>query len=96
MNQAAVICIVLLGVFFLSVCDNGKVVGNPPRWPPGPVNPGCGLEHVVAGGETQWTVAARYAGSQDKHLWLRRMRWASHLATDDDHLYPGQVLCVAW
>lgn len=93
MNQAAVIGIVLLGIFFLSVCKKGSEPGWPP---PAPVSPYCRLEHVVGGGETQWTVAARYAGIQDKHLWLRRMRWASHLATDDDHLYPGQVLCVAW
>lgn len=57
---------------------------------------GCRFEHVVGRGETQWMVADRYAGSENKHLWLRRMRRASNLATDDDHLYPGQVLCVAW
>lgn len=70
--------------------------GNTGCRPETPSVPGCRSEYVVAKGETQWMVADHYAGSENKHLWLRRMRRASNLATDDDHLYPGQVLCVAW
>ena len=97
MNNMPIIIVILMGLCFMTICDK-----NPP------VNAGnnqisiitrfsgCRFEHVVGDGETQWTVAARYAGSQEKHLWLRQMRRASYLATDDDHVYPGQVLCVAW
>jgi hypothetical protein len=98
---------VVLALWFVSVCNRvplfhvtlPSVTFVPYPYPDGTGHGqpgGCQLEHVVGRGETQWTVAARYAGSQEKHLWLRRMRRASYLATDDDHLYPGQVLCVAW
>jgi hypothetical protein len=93
MNNMPIIIVILAGLCILSVCDDPP----PPKPPQPPVIPSnCELQHVVGRGETQWMVADRYAGGQNKHLWLRLMRRASYLATDDDHLYPGQVLCVAW
>lgn len=56
----------------------------------------CQLRHVVGLGETQWQIASYYAGAQNKAIWLRNMRYISHLAVDDSALYPGQVLCVQW
>jgi hypothetical protein len=96
MNNMPIIIVILTGLCFLSICDKPPPTTSGSNLPPTTNLSGCRAEHVVGNGETQWTVAARYAGSQDKHLWLRKMRRASYLATDDDHLYPGQVLCVGW
>lgn len=93
----------VLALWFVAVCNRVPLftvalptVSTVPYKPPDVNVTGCRLQHVVGSGETQWMVAGRYAGEANKHLWLRRMRYASHLATDDDHLYPGQILCVAW
>lgn len=97
MNNMPIIIVILAGLSILSVCDDSRPVATKTNVIETSVQASdCQLEHVVASGETQWMVAERYAGSQNKHLWLRLMRRASYLATDDDHLRPGQVLCVAW
>ena len=56
----------------------------------------CSQTYVVEFGETQWQIASYYAGSENKALWLRQMRYLSHLAWNDNSLHPGQVLCVQW
>ncbi|MBU0654454.1 MAG: LysM domain-containing protein [Gammaproteobacteria bacterium] len=99
---------VVLALWFVSVCNRVPLftvalptVTTVPYYPSGHVQPvrygaSCRMRHVVGQGETQWSIAVHYSNGQEKAQWLRQMRRTSNLATDDDHLYPGQVLCVGW
>ncbi|SEB02104.1 LysM domain-containing protein [Thiothrix caldifontis] len=96
----------VLMLWFIGVCETvpvisvGVTLGGVPykQQSSAPVNASvsCQQWHVVGPGETQWAIATRYAGYEEKHQWLRQARRVSGLAADDPQLKANQVLCVAW
>lgn len=93
----------VLMLWFVGTCNTIPVVsatltlgGTPYRPEEPPQEVGCRQWHVVGPGETQWAIATRYAGHQEKHQWLRQARRVSGLSADDDGIRANQVLCVRW
>lgn len=87
----------VMALWCVAVLDPGRLhTRTAPQQPAPPPASGCRALHVAGQGETQWAIANRYAGSQDKHLWLRLMRHVNHLGHENSQLHPGQVVCVRW
>jgi hypothetical protein len=106
-NVVSIIVLAIAAAIVVSICEQPptfpmdtaaeKIVWEPSsRYVQKANGYGCKDIHIVTRGETQWRMADRYAGVQDKHLWLRKMRHVNGLATDDPGLQPGQKLCIAW
>lgn len=54
-------------------------------------------EHTVTGGETLWSIASQYYGSQDKHRDIRELIWEIRELNQLDvkrYLQPGDYLKV--
>lgn len=74
------------------------VVASPPPVPPAPaIDPAAPTHHVVAPGESLWTIAATHAGSADVgRYWARvvEVNSAALRSGNPNLIYPGEIVEV--
>lgn len=58
--------------------------------------PRCLKWYAVRQGDTQWSIATRFATQPDKKEWIRSMLWVSGKPAGDSYLAINEKLCVGW
>ena len=67
-------------------------LGNPKLWAGSAGSAGPRLNHVVAPGETLWSLAERYAGQQDPRNYIYDLEKLNNLGAKP--IYPGERLLL--
>lgn len=72
-----------------------KAIIIEPRKPD--TRPACQEWYTIHLDETQWAVSEKFAPKgRNRQEWIASMRYMSHKSEQDQHLRPGETVCIKW